>query len=113
MGQSELVIADNDNDDNQFASVLVLPLRRGLLLISEIFHVSQKAKLVRLIMTRCSERRDARLMRHVNRRQMMMMVQRMMRSMRMKNIVWMGNLKVPWWRGSGQEGTRMPAWKNR
>lgn len=71
----------------------------------------QKAKLVRLIMTGRSERCDTRLMRHVDRRKMMMM-QGVMRSVRMKNVVRMGNLKVPWWRGSGQEGTWMPTRKN-
>lgn len=96
----------------QSVSVLVLPLRRGPLLISEIFDMPQKAKLVRLIVTGRGKWRDGRLMRHINCRQMMM-VQRMMRSMRVKNIVRMGNLKVPWWRGSGQERTRVSTRKNR
>ena len=72
----------------------------------------QKTELMRLIMAGRGEWRDARLVGYIDGRQMVMM-QRMMRSMRVENIVRMGNLKVPWWRGSGQERAWVSARENR
>ena len=89
-----------------------LSLGRGVGPLSEILNVAQKSKIVSLIVARRGgELRYARLMRRVHSRQMMMM-QRMVARVRMNYVVGMGNLKVPWWRGSGQKWTRMPARKN-
>lgn len=59
---------------------VLLPLNRGLPLLSEIFNVSQKTEVVRLIMAGRCKWCHARLMRNIYCGQMMVM-QRMVRSM--------------------------------
>ena len=82
---------------------VLLPLNRGLVPFSKIFHMAEEAKLVGLIVRGWRHRR---LVGDVYGRQVVLVL-RGMRAVRVYDAVWVGNLKVPRWRGSGQKRARM------
>lgn len=87
---------------------VVRPLVRGRRPFSEVLDVAQEAEFVRLVMSRRGERR---LVSHVDGRQVV--VQARVRTVRVDDVVGMGNLEVPWWRGSGEKWARVPTRENR